>query len=92
MERGIECRAVRTLIIGKLDERDRSLERTYGIRYLAPADARDTRLPAGSIDLVARRYSSRLTRSASGPQCHVSSNARSCASLLRPDSSLKMTL
>ena len=32
---------------------DRSLERTYGIRYLAPADARDTRLPAGSIDLVA---------------------------------------
>jgi len=32
---------------------DRSLERTYGIRYLAPGDARDTRLPAGSIDLVA---------------------------------------
>ena len=32
---------------------DRMLERTYGIRYLAPADARDTRLPAGSIDLVA---------------------------------------
>lgn len=32
---------------------DRDLERAYGIRYLAPADARDTRLPAGSIDLVA---------------------------------------
>ena len=32
---------------------DRSLERTYGIRYLAPADARDSRLPAGSVDLVA---------------------------------------
>ena len=32
---------------------DRELERTYGIRYLAPADARDTRLPAGSVDLIA---------------------------------------
>jgi hypothetical protein len=32
---------------------DRSLEQTYGIRYLAPADARDSRLPAGSVDLVA---------------------------------------
>jgi hypothetical protein len=32
---------------------DQSLERIYGIRYRAPADARDTRLPAGSVDLVA---------------------------------------
>src|SRR5262249_18565580 len=32
---------------------DRSLEQDYGIRYLAPADARDTRLPAGSLDLAA---------------------------------------
>jgi hypothetical protein len=32
---------------------DRELERIYGIRYLAPADARDTRLPAGSVDLIA---------------------------------------
>ncbi len=32
---------------------DRSLEQIYGIRYLAPADARDTRLPAGSVDLIA---------------------------------------
>jgi len=32
---------------------DRSLEQDYGIRYVAPADARDTRLPEGSIDLVA---------------------------------------
>src|SRR5262249_35096564 len=32
---------------------DRSLETIYGIRYRAPSDARDTGLPAGSVDLVA---------------------------------------
>jgi len=32
---------------------DKDLERIYGIRYVAPADARDTRLPAGSVDLIA---------------------------------------
>ena len=44
-------RAPRTL----LPERgfEQVLERSYGIRYVAPGDARATGLPAGSIDLMA---------------------------------------
>jgi hypothetical protein len=44
---------VPTTVLPEGAEFDRSLEETYGIRYLAPADARDSRLPEGSVDLVA---------------------------------------
>ena len=62
----------------QLSSRD-DLERQLGITYLAPCDARDTRLPAGSVDFI----SSTLTLEHI-PAPDIAAIFRECARLLRP--------
>jgi SAM-dependent methyltransferase len=55
------------------------LERRYGIAYLAPRDARDTGLEAGSFDLISSTYTLEHI-----PADDIAAILRECARLLRP--------
>jgi SAM-dependent methyltransferase len=56
-----------------------ALERRFGIRYLAPCDARATRLPPASFDLITSTFTLEHI-----PAADVAAIARECARLLRP--------
>ena len=56
------------------------LERRFGIAYLAPADARDTRLPSASFDLISSTDTLEHI-----PPADIELILRECRRLLRPD-------
>jgi SAM-dependent methyltransferase len=57
----------------------KELEPRFGIRYLAPCDARDTGLPAGSIELVTSTDTCEHI-----PEADLAAIFRECRRLLRP--------
>jgi SAM-dependent methyltransferase len=57
-----------------------TLQRRFGIRYLAPCDARATGLAAASFDLVSSTFTLEHI-----PAADVAAILRECARLLRPD-------
>lgn len=73
---GVELRTVDPAPIATAGE----LEERFGIRYLAPCDARATGLPAGSVDFVSSTYTLEHI-----PARDIAPILRESARLLKPD-------